>query len=191
MKKSSDDLFLILKTGWYNLIEDLIKPEEYRVQSLYWEKRLCISAVAKEIMGQYIYRYQFKPFKTVTFQLGYAKDARRMTFEFKGIEVREGNPEWGAEADTQYFVIILGNRIFKPETFISEMSKKGYKNGSVVHYAPKFQPEHDTLPGNFELSPCGKYINSYFFPKEQRNIFDRQGFFTVYNPIDGWVKLIT
>jgi hypothetical protein len=47
-------------------------------------------------------------YKTVTFTNGYRPDSPRFVIEFKGIEIRTGNPEWGAEPGKQYFVIKLG-----------------------------------------------------------------------------------
>jgi len=61
------------------------------------------------------YRDQsFKNFTTNTMTLGYPKstDAERIIkFEHAGIEIRTGNPEWGAEANKLYFVIKHGKLI--------------------------------------------------------------------------------
>ncbi|MBV2197052.1 MAG: hypothetical protein KUL78_11195 [Flavobacterium sp.] len=53
----------------------------------------------------------FKKFDTNTMTLGYPKstDSKRiLKLEHKGIEIRKGNPEWGAEPDKLYFVIKHG-----------------------------------------------------------------------------------
>jgi hypothetical protein len=56
----------------------------------------------------------FKHFKTNTMTLGYPKSTdkeRIIKFEHAGIEIRTGNPEWGAEPNKLYFVIKHGKRI--------------------------------------------------------------------------------
>lgn len=57
---------------------------------------------------------KFKPFKINRMTLGYPKSTdteRILKFEHKGIEIRTGNPEWGAEPDKLYFVILHGSII--------------------------------------------------------------------------------
>jgi len=56
----------------------------------------------------------FKPFTQNTMTLGYPKSTdteRIIKFEHKGIEIRTGNPEWGAQEGKLYFVIKHGNPI--------------------------------------------------------------------------------
>jgi hypothetical protein len=56
----------------------------------------------------------FKHFDYNVMTLGYPKSTdteRIIHFEHKGIEIRTGNPEWGAEPDKLYFVIKHGKRI--------------------------------------------------------------------------------
>lgn len=50
----------------------------------------------------------FNNYDTITFKNGYAAYAPEMVVELKGIEIKEGNPEWGAEAGVKYFVLSLG-----------------------------------------------------------------------------------
>lgn len=54
---------------------------------------------------------EFKPFDFNMMTLGYPKKGdpdRTLILEHKGIEIREGNPEWGAEPGKLYFVIKHG-----------------------------------------------------------------------------------
>lgn len=51
------------------------------------------------------------PFDQVEFTNGYSPSSPKATFECKGIEIRTGNPNWGAEPDKNYFVIKLGKEI--------------------------------------------------------------------------------
>ena len=58
--------------------------------------------------------FSFKQFTQNTMTLGYPKkgDAERtLILEHKGIEIRTGNPEWGAEPGKIYFVIKHGNKL--------------------------------------------------------------------------------
>lgn len=57
------------------------------------------------------YYCTFKKFETNTITLGYPKSGdteRILKLEHKGIEIRTGNPEWGAEPGKLYFVIKHG-----------------------------------------------------------------------------------
>ena len=56
----------------------------------------------------------FKKFNSNTMTLGYPKSGdteRIIKLEHKAIEIRTGNPDWGAEPDKLYFVIKHGNTI--------------------------------------------------------------------------------
>lgn len=110
-------LHLSLKKKWYDLINSGEKKEEYREMTPYWRKRITnIESHLFEIntlimTGQKI---PMKPYTHVHFTLGYPKKddiERNMTFEIKGIEIREGKEEWGAIPKKNYFVIVLGDKI--------------------------------------------------------------------------------
>lgn len=58
--------------------------------------------------------FEFKKFYTNTMTLGYPKSGdteRILKLEHAGIEIRTGNPEWGAEPGKLYFVIKHGEII--------------------------------------------------------------------------------
>lgn len=64
-----------------------------------YDSDLCINAITQ------------REFDTNKITLGYPKatdNSRILNFEHKGIEIRTGNPEWGAEPDKIYFVIKHG-----------------------------------------------------------------------------------
>ena len=119
-------LHLPLKARWYEMIESLIKPEEYRGITAYWIVRLFrdengrkISRLTAnflagnlEILKWWVEsgKLVFKPFDFVKFSYGYTK--RTMTFEIKSIAIGKGKPEWGAPADC-VFIIKLGKRIVR------------------------------------------------------------------------------
>lgn len=112
-------LHLNLKSQWYDMIFSGIKTEEYRIIGDYWFKRLFLSHSDLEIKClQYskdcilAYRdkglLKSKEFDTITFSNNYAKNRPQIVVEFLGLELRQGNVEWGAEPQTEYFVFKLG-----------------------------------------------------------------------------------
>lgn len=124
-------MHLTLKKKWFDMIASGEKKEEYREIKPYWVKRLLwlfdemdsleIDELTNDLKNPIrfknydeIYRHfvcDTAYFKTVTFTNGYASNAPRMVIESKGIEIKEGNPDWGAEPGKHYFVISLGNII--------------------------------------------------------------------------------
>ena len=115
-------LKLVLKGVWYRMIESGEKVEEYREITPYWCNRLLYygSLGAEEFWEgvlkntkdlKTLAEYGTREYDTVTFYHGYAKNRPQMTLEFKGIEIKEGKPEWGAEPGRLYFVIKLGKKL--------------------------------------------------------------------------------
>lgn len=107
------------------MIEAGIKTEEYREFKPYWvvrllewkvftcrvERKRISVAEATEICGDHIewlLAASFIDYDAVCFSYGYTK--RRMTFEYKGITIGRGRPEWGAP-DEDVFIIKLGRRL--------------------------------------------------------------------------------
>ena len=118
-----------LKAKWYRMIETGEKSEEYREATAYWLRRLVWDddfdqPVLDEdvkfflenpaaIENMFDCGWKPVPYTHVQFSLGYPKkddESRRMTFELKAIEYREGREEWGAEKDKKYLVEVLGRR---------------------------------------------------------------------------------
>lgn len=102
-----------LKAKWYRMIEAGEKTEEYRDDTPYWCKRFL---GFDTLLFSYRYGYEDinqAGYTHVQFSLGYPKkgdESRRMTFELKRIEYREGREEWGAEPGKKYLVEVLGRR---------------------------------------------------------------------------------
>ena len=109
----NNTLHLNLKYKWFKMIFLGIKKEEYRALTPYWDKRLCnIGSVNRSlnlIFNGKLPENTFKEWDTITFSNGYSRDRPQFEIEFKGIEIREGNPEWGAEPGKKYFVLKLGD----------------------------------------------------------------------------------
>lgn len=121
-------LRLTLTKKWFDMIFSGEKKEEYRAIRAYWFNRLvfqkdkvlsyhgkvsCNDYVAKAILGDELMRRMvgFIPFDYVEFTNGYSPSSPRFTIECKGIEIGKGKQEWGAEPDTDYFIIKLGEII--------------------------------------------------------------------------------
>lgn len=90
-------LHLNLKKKWFDMILAGIKMEEYRNLTDYWQIRLK-NACERDI-------------KTITFSNGYAKDRKQFVIGSWYIKIENGEVEWGAVRDKDYFVIVLGEII--------------------------------------------------------------------------------
>ena len=123
------NLQLSLKREWFEMTKDGIKSEDYREINEYWSKRLVynLSDVllnrksnylgftsdedAYQFLTNHRNNFGFKDFSQNTMTLGYPKatdSGRILKLEHKGIEIRTGNPDWGAEPGKLYFVIKHG-----------------------------------------------------------------------------------
>ena len=119
-------LDLSLKYEWFDMIERGEKHEEYRDLRPYYANRLLYwrnHGQKKYWDGVFEKMYTYPTFKIRELLLGYGirqYDAVRfhkgqggkttMLFEFKGLDIGRGNPEWGAP-DEDVFIIKLGRRI--------------------------------------------------------------------------------
>lgn len=117
-------LHLPLKKEWYEMIEYLIKGEEYRGITSYWIQRLCVFSDGNRInkseakflennkaflySGIYEGSIEFIKFTHVKFSYGYTR--RTMTFEVESVAIGDGIPEWGAPEEL-VFIIKLGKRL--------------------------------------------------------------------------------
>jgi hypothetical protein len=133
MKK---ELRLSLKKQWFDLTKAGVKTEDYREINEYWVSRLFNykdSRFTAEEVVNYIIQYRYYGFSKPSYiriilglsfrvfdhnfmTLGYPKagnTARILKLEHKGIEIRIGKPEWGAEPNKLYFVIMHG-KIIEP-----------------------------------------------------------------------------
>jgi hypothetical protein len=125
-------LYLPLKTKYFEMTRAKIKHEDYREINDYWCRRLLEvdqyteSDIWQELIEDLknpnrkhanvceclsFFGARFKKFNYNIMTLGYpAYDdrPRHLIAEHKGIEIRTGNPEWGAEPNKLYFVIMHG-----------------------------------------------------------------------------------
>jgi hypothetical protein len=114
-------LRMSLKSKWFEMTKAGIKTEDYREINSYWIKRLTSDFSwdmnkyplklneHKEVLN----KGSMKPkkFSCNIMTLGYPSNdnaERILKLEHKGIEIRTGNPEWGAEPNKLYFVIMHG-----------------------------------------------------------------------------------
>jgi hypothetical protein len=121
------NLTLPLIKKWFEKTKARIKPEDYREINAYWIKRFVETDIENPKIGEALcclrdgyepdqvkssYRVWLKPFSQNIMTLGYPKKnntERILKLEHKGIEIRTGNPDWGAEPGKVYFVIKHGN----------------------------------------------------------------------------------
>jgi hypothetical protein len=126
-------LQLSLKKKWFEMTKSGVKTEDYREINDYWCRRLLEldqvteHAIWMEIIDDLrdpkihhedayecmsFFGIRFKNFDGNIMTLGYPKSndiERILKLEHKGIEIKEGNPEWGAEPGKLYFVIRHGS----------------------------------------------------------------------------------
>lgn len=126
------NLQLSLKSKWFEMTDTPEgKSEDYREINAYWFKRLVFNSLKVsqyyninpniDLEVQLLCKdsfwsktIAFNPFDCNIMTLGYPKatDKERIKiFEHLGIEIRTGNPLWGAEEGKLYFVIKHGKRI--------------------------------------------------------------------------------
>lgn len=123
------NLQLSLKTNWFEMTKSGEKTEDYRDITPYWANRLLYFDKKERRKQWWINEFfdigtneeiaenlelfcQKIVFDANTMTLGYPKktDSERiLRLEHKGIEIREGNPNWGAKKGVLYFVIKHGN----------------------------------------------------------------------------------
>lgn len=101
MKTTNKPLKLTLKYKWYDMIDSGEKLEEYRDFKPYYFSRL----------DKYIDAIDRRETVYVTFYRAYDVNRSQMTFEIESIQLREGNPDWGAIKGVEYYCIRLGKRI--------------------------------------------------------------------------------
>lgn len=121
-------LRLPLKAKWFEMTKAGIKTEDYREINEYWIARLTrndidlsiddIKCALCALRDGYtedhvydVYGVWLVNFKVNIMTLGYPKSTdteRILKLEHKGIEIRTGNPECGAEPNKLYFVIKHG-----------------------------------------------------------------------------------
>jgi len=110
-------LTLHLKGKWFEMTKSGEKKEDYREITPYWIARLCHKLPYSVVDGGDFrdthtnQQYKFKEFTHNVLILGYPSNCdkdRRLELPHAGIEIREGNPDWGAVPGKLYFVIKHG-----------------------------------------------------------------------------------
>lgn len=101
MNKIDKPLKLTLKYMWYDMIDSGVKLEEYRDITPFYQSRI----------DKYMDAIRQGKKVCVTFYKAYNTNRPSMTFEIESIQLREGNPAWGAIKGVEYYCIRLGKRI--------------------------------------------------------------------------------
>ena len=123
-------LQLPLKTEWFEMTKQGIKKEDYRSITPHWLTRLIGykgSKESKDMMCRALKLEnsmsrtwlnegfsKFKEFSVNRMTKGYPSAINKtniLELQHKGIEIRQGNPNWGAKPGELYFVILHGEII--------------------------------------------------------------------------------
>ena len=88
------------------MIQSGEKKEEYREIKPYWIVRLTNQKVN---CLSHSHLWEFKKYDAIEFINGYNPNSPRFLIECKGIELGEGNSNWGADPLKHYFKIKVGN----------------------------------------------------------------------------------
>lgn len=151
-------LHLTLKRKWFTMILHGEKREEYRELTEYWASRILYKIPLP--LGGYMSAWSdiknghkgeewkkrtgnapvFEKFDIVRFRNGYQKDSPTFDIEFKGIEIKTGNPEWGAVPGMEYFVIKLGE-IVNEDQYLDACIKLATPGLSKIKDKEKFLNE--------------------------------------------------
>lgn len=122
------NLRLPLKRKWFEMTKKGIKKEDYReinprymsrfllfqgdkMSQRFWDSTFTPNVSLKTSLKIFEEDISFVDFGCNIMTLGYPKsnDSERIIkLKHKGIEIQEGNPEWGAEPGKLYFVIKHG-----------------------------------------------------------------------------------
>jgi len=113
-----------LKKKWFDMTDAGIKTEDYREINSYWIKRLTSDfswdmnkySLKLNENKEVLNKGSMKPKEFIcnVMTLGYPKSTdtdKIRKYKHAGIEIRTGNPEWGAEPNKLYFVIKHGELI--------------------------------------------------------------------------------
>lgn len=106
-------LHLTLKKKWFDMIASGEKKEEYREINHYWWVRFvqcgeCFRGDGEPLPTDLWELKLEKKFDVIYFRNGYAKYAPTVIVEWLGLDRGEGNFEWDADKNKEYFVIKLG-----------------------------------------------------------------------------------
>ena len=126
------NLQLPLTARWFEMTKSGEKTEDYRDITTYFCNRLLLvngnvkskdwwhrnffegRSIQKTIASLGNNEVSLNPFEYNIMTLGYPKKddlSKRLVYFHTGIEIRTGNPKWGAEPNKLYFVIKHGVRI--------------------------------------------------------------------------------
>lgn len=101
VQKEIPILHLNLHRKWFNII-GCQKTEEYRAITTYWSRIFCEGKI--KIKGKYYHPKDV----VVCFSNGYTKNRPQKKFKINGLKVGFGQEKWGADPNTQYFIIQIG-----------------------------------------------------------------------------------
>jgi hypothetical protein len=120
-------LKLVLKYKWFDMIESLIKKEEYRsikpsiISKLFDLKKADKTAIEfmdlliKNPTDISLWKY-LKPFESIVFYRAYSRGRKEINLSILSITVGKAVPEWSDNWPGDVFVLKLGNIISTKNT---------------------------------------------------------------------------
>lgn len=107
---ASNELHLVLKGKWFDMIQSGEKKEEYRDCSEYWNRRISRFLLQNKVK---VHPYKGKTYALaflrepvfIVFHRGYTSETMRHQLAI--LSIGEGKPEWGAEPGKRYFRLLL------------------------------------------------------------------------------------
>ena len=158
-----ENLQLPLTGQWFEMTKSGEKKEDYRDITAYWFKRLVfepkkvfkyltgydwdecpvdIDEAVQHICETQAHRFMPKPFANNIMTWGYPKAedvGKFLQYKHKGIEMRTGNPDWGAKSGVVYFVIKHGKHV----------THGGIGKKKIVHNEKLYLPSDFLFAGGF------------------------------------------
>ena len=102
MHKNHTELEISIAEPWFSMIVNGEKKEEYREIKPYWISRF------KNVFS--MYPYSVIPVGTdrhwIRLRNGYGKSRPSCLIQ-ASLDIRRGKPEWGAEPEKEYFVLVI------------------------------------------------------------------------------------
>lgn len=95
-------LILPIKQKWFDMILSGKKKEEYREIKPYYTKRFQTIGLLDR------HGLPTTAIKTVILRNGYSVNSRQVIADV-AIDIKQGNPEWGAEPDKVYYCLLIKN----------------------------------------------------------------------------------
>lgn len=112
-------LFITVDRGTYIRVVCGVQLQVYRRLNQYWIRRFCNSRIAlgcnyhdcESCFRTAIEYWEAFPFDQVCIRNFCANSVAEVLFNVKNITFGYGKPEWGADPESMYLIVNLGNKV--------------------------------------------------------------------------------